>query len=364
MQKYAHFFIPQSILPIFCAFRRKIHQVVVILHLFEPSFLLFPSFPLLMKRPLRRTLISVVSIFLFLALLLLVADNYLLNYALRPCDRSRKVEQAWLEMDSVHAGLIAWRDSLKRAGAWRDTTVNASDGTPLHAYYIKSSQPRALTAVLVHGYTDCAVRMMHIGRMYERRLEANLLVPDLRNAGESGGDAFQMGWLDRLDVKQWIDLAPCLFGDTVRIVVRGVSMGAATTVMLSGEKDLPSRVTHFIEDCGYTSVDAQFSKELKEQFGLPRFPLIPSASVLCGWRFGWRFSEASALEAVKRCERPMFFIHGDADRYVPTSMVYPLYQAHTGEKALWVTPGVPHARSYEYFPEEYTRRVKDFIEKE
>lgn len=59
----------------------------------------------------------------------------------------------------------------------------------------------------------------------------------------------------------------------------------------------------------------------------------------------------------------MLFIHGDADGYVPTRMVYPLYEAKPGEKELWVVPGAAHAVSYRDNREEYTRRVKAFVEK-
>ena len=44
-------------------------------------------------------------------------------------------------------------------------------------------------------------------------------------------------------------------------------------------------------------------------------------------------------------------------------MVYPLYEAKPGEKELWVVPGAAHAVSYRDNREEYTRRVKAFVEK-
>lgn len=264
-------------------------------------------------------------------------------------------------MDNRYSGIVSWRDSLQQAQAWRDTLITAPDGTPLHAYYVRTQPATARTALLIHGYTDCAVRMMHLGRMYQRQLNANLIIPDLRNAGRSGGDHFQMGWPDRLDAKLWVDLAPKLFGDSVRLVVHGVSMGAATTMMLAGESDLPASVKAFVEDCGYTSVDEQFTKELHAQFGLPRFPLIPAASLLCRLRYGWGFGEASSLKAVSRCHRPMLFIHGTADTYVPTEMVRPLYCAKSGTKVLWLVPGAAHARSYMTHPEEYLRKTQQFL---
>jgi fermentation-respiration switch protein FrsA (DUF1100 family) len=59
----------------------------------------------------------------------------------------------------------------------------------------------------------------------------------------------------------------------------------------------------------------------------------------------------------------MLFIHGDADKFVPFEMVHPLYEAHPGDKQIWLPEGVTHAVSYDVYPEEYTQRVKAFLEK-
>lgn len=229
---------------------------------------------------------------------------YLIDYALKPGDRSRNEQLAWTEMDSLYPGMAAWRDSLQAVHALRDTFIIAKDGARVHAWYVRAPRQTAATALLVHGYTDCSIRMMPLGRMYNRNLQMNIIVPDLRNAGRTDGDHFQMGWFDRYDVRQWAEVAPALFGDSVRLVVHGVSMGAATTMMLSGDSDLPVSIKAFVEDCGYTSVDEQFGKELKERFGLPVWPLIPVASQLCQWRYGWNFYEASALNQVRHCTNP------------------------------------------------------------
>ena len=59
----------------------------------------------------------------------------------------------------------------------------------------------------------------------------------------------------------------------------------------------------------------------------------------------------------------MLFIHGEADDYVPTWMVRPLYEAKPGDKELWLVPGAGHAASYRDNREEYTRRVGEFVGK-
>ena len=322
-----------------------------------------------MKKNLKPLLIA-----LFLLLTLLVcAGYYLLGYALRPNDlavRSRNIEESVELMAERYPQLGPWLDSLSTAQALREVWMTGAAGENLRALYVEAAQPTDRTAVIVHGYTDNAIRMMMIGYLYSHELGFNILLPDLHGHGMSEGSEIRMGWLDRLDVLQWMLYADELFGrpngGTTRMVVHGISMGADTTMMVSGdvnqEGNLMPFVKCFVEDCGYTSVWDEFQGEMKGQFGLPAFPLLHIASLLCKLEYGWSFREASALQQVARCQLPMLFIHGEDDTFVPTEMVYPLYEAKPEPKALWIAPGSAHALSYRDHPEEYTARVKAFVE--
>ena len=197
-----------------------------------------------------------------------------------------------------------------------------------------------------------------MARLYEHVLGGyNVVLPDLHAHGLSEGDMIQMGWLDKKDVLHWLTIF-----QTDTMVVHGVSMGGATTMMLSAE-EMPKGIKdlRFVDDCGYTSAWDEFASELKNQFGLPPFPLMYTTSLLCKMRYGWSFSEASAINAVRQSPYPMLFIHGDEDTFVPTEMVYRLYQAKPSNKKLWIAPGAEHASSYLTHPDEYIRQLSDFL---
>ncbi len=288
---------------------------------------------------------------------------YMLNYSLSPTlkmDGGR--EAAYRHMYSKYPFLQPWAENLQHTHQLKDTFIINHEGIWLHAMYAAAPQPTNKTAVIIHGYTDNAIRMLMIGYMFNHDLGYNILLPDLQYHGESGGKAIQMGWKDRLDVLQWLDVANQVFGDSTHMVVHGISMGAATAMMLSGES-LPSYVKCIVEDCGYTSVWDQFAKELDEQFGLPSFPLLNITSQLCKFKYGWNFGEASSLKQVAKCYLPMLFIHGDKDTYVPTYMVYQLYEAKPEPKELWIVPGARHAASYQDNKEAYTQKVASFVGK-
>ena len=288
---------------------------------------------------------------------------YMLGYSLTPKDNKGKdIPGSYEYMHSKYPFITPWLDSLQTTGALRDTFIINRKGRQLHAMFASAAKPTDKTAVIVHGYTDNAIRMLMIGYLYNNDLNYNILLPDLQDNGLSEGPAIQMGWKDRLDVLNWMNIANDIFGKRTQMVVHGISMGAATTMMVSGEAQQPF-VKCFVEDCGYTSVWDEFSFQLKDMFGLPEFPLMYTTSWLCNAKYGWNFQEASSLEQVKKCSLPMFFIHGDADTYVPTRMVYPLYEAKSEPKELWIVPGATHAMSYKDYPQEYTERVKKFVGK-
>lgn len=287
---------------------------------------------------------------------------YMLSYSLTPDPNRRDLDSAYSILFRRYPEMRAWTDSMKRNSILRDTFITIN-GERHHAIFARNDSARGRTAIIVHGYKDCAVKFLFLGKMYFSNMKYNILLPDLHAHGLSDGEEIQMGWKDRKDVMRWTEFAEQMFRDNAResrMLVHGVSMGAATTMNVSGE-DVPEYIRCFVEDCGYTSVWDEFKGQLGEQFSLPAFPLMHATSLLCKLKYGWNFKEASPLRQVAKCRRPMLFIHGASDKFVPTWMVHPLYNAKTGTKELWITPNTDHAESFHNYPDDYTEKVGKFI---
>ena len=303
-------------------------------------------------------------LFTLLALNSCVVGNYMCKYALLPEEHGNDIEGDRAKAESRYPGIVAWYDGLHKKGLLRDTTLIGEGGYKLHAVYGAACDPAHAQgpAVVVHGYTDNHLCFLNLVRMYRDSLNYNVMVPDLHYHGYSEGKAVQMGWLDRLDVRRFGDMAHQIWGDDF-LVVHGVSMGAATTMMLSGD-DLPEYYRAFVEDCGYSSVWDQFAHNLKDSFHLPPFPVLNSASIVCKRKYGWGFKEASSVAQLAKCERPMLFIHGDKDDFVPFEHLQKNYDAKVkGYKEMWVAPGSEHAMAYKDHPAEYTQHVRAFLAK-
>ena len=304
---------------------------------------------------MKKVLWTLVIIVIVFVIALIGGSFYMLDYSLAPDPNRMDTDSCYQQQFEDYPESKEWVDSLHSIGALRDTFLTMPSGKRHHAFFVDRGSTR--TALVIHGWRDCAIKFFWLARIYEHELGYNVVMPELHACGESEGDAIQMGWKDRLDALRWLKTF-----QTDTMVVHGVSMGAATTMMLSGEQ-MPDGIKdlHFVEDCGYTCVWDEFAGQLKEQFDLPAFPLMYSTSLLCRLRYGWSFGEASALEQVRKCHYPMLFIHGNSDTFVPSQMVYPLYEAKPGVKQLWIAEGAEHALSYKEHKAEYISKIKAFV---
>ena len=108
---------------------------------------------------------------------------YLIDYALRPERQETDLQTAIKEECGNYPFITPWIDSLVTHKALRDTFITADDGCALHAFYVYAARPTRKTALLIHGYGGQATGMLPIGYMYNRSLDYNILLPDLRRAG-------------------------------------------------------------------------------------------------------------------------------------------------------------------------------------
>jgi fermentation-respiration switch protein FrsA (DUF1100 family) len=265
---------------------------------------------------------------------------------------------------------------------WIDTrpyetaSIRSGDGLNLNAYYLASGGGVCGdTVILAHGYKGDGKQLSEYARFFWEKMGCNVLLPEARGYGHSEGHYTGFGWHERLDIPEWIQWVKARMASQAaagtgtpppaRIALFGVSMGAATMLMVSGEV-LPPEVKLVIADCGYTSLEDEVRYQLKHFYHIPGFarePLLKAAGDLTQKRAGYCFKEASAVDQVKKSRIPILFIHGDADTYVPTEMVYPLFDACAAEKELYIVHGAGHGQARAVDPVEYDKRITGFIRK-
>ena len=234
-------------------------------------------------------------------------------------------------------------------------TLESFDGLELKAKKFSPAESSNRWAILIHGYGRDGTFAYDYAEEYLKR-GWNVLIPDLRAAGESGGQFITMGAFESRDVFDWAKKIP----PDAQIVLHGVSMGAATALMTAALE--PKNLVAVVEDCGYTSAYEMFTAQLEKIFGLPEYPVMPCANIVCKVKTGVKISDAAPIDSVDKIKVPILFIHGDEDGLVPFEMMTRLYDKATAPKEKFVVTGAGHADAKRKNPAVYFDKVFEFLE--
>lgn len=245
-----------------------------------------------------------------------------------------------------------------------DLSLKTPDGLTLKAWYVPAENPTNRFVICVHGYNcngpdECS----HILRYFRNVKGYNYFLPDLRGHGRSEGNRIGFGYLDSKDILQWIDYLIGRFGENIEIILYGISMGAAT-VMLVNESNPPEQVKLVIEDCGFTNAYEEMVNTVKNtlKFNCPF--LVSLGNIWCRLLAGYDLKkDPDPVGKMKNAKNPVLFIHGDADTFVPTYMCHKLYDACPTPKDKLIIPGAVHAFSYYDGKAEYEAKIDEFTSK-
>lgn len=249
---------------------------------------------------------------------------------------------------------------------WDAGQTQKSYGTPYHD----------CTVILVHGYTDSAAGMAYLAEEYLKR-GITVLAVDCRGHGYSGGKYITMGWTDARDIAQWIQFLLQRSGGKSRIILHGVSMGAATviqTVVLKRIQPVVSHIMAVVADCSFSSASAQIRHQARLLFGkspVQHFTgnlIVSGLSAVNLFVNGFLLCQDSPRAALYRRQRfsaaqvPLILFHGGRDAFVPDSMASELVKAAGG---CLITEhrvsDAPHIGCYFYEPDIYMKTILDVL---
>ena len=240
---------------------------------------------------------------------------------------------------------------------YETVTITSRDGLRLSGKYY-AGNPGAPLMLFFHGYRSTAARDGSGGFQLCLRRGFSVLMADQRGHGDSEGGTITFGIRERYDCLDWANAAVEKFGPETKILLLGVSMGAATVLMAS-DLPLPPQVKGIIADCGYDSPE-DILRETMRRWHYPQFPTW-QLTRLGAKLFGHLdVRECSALESMKHAHVPVLLIHGEADNVVPCEMAAALRDACASHAELLTVPGAGHGMSCYTDPAAYEKALDDF----
>ncbi|NCA82059.1 MAG: alpha/beta fold hydrolase [Opitutae bacterium] len=175
---------------------------------------------------------------------------------------------------------------------YQEVQFVASDGTPLHGWWIPANRPRG-TVVYCHGNAGNIGSNAHLAPEFFKR-GFHLLLWDYRGYGRSGGRPSENGFYD--DARAAFDAAAAMSGP-LPILVYGNSLGAAVAIQLAADRPAAALVVE-----GAFASAADIARRW-----YPNFPLARLLSV----------SYDSAAKAAALNAMPKLFGHSTTDEVIP-----------------------------------------------
>lgn len=161
-------------------------------------------------------------------------------------------------------------------------------------------------------------------------------------------------------------------GRARRLGVFGISRGACAAILVAAEEPGIAAI----------AADGAYSTDTTIEYFMKRWAYIfakvrivyenhhPAFWRLLRWVMmrvaarEFRCGFPSVRKAIQRMPpRPVLFIHGEKDSYLPVEQSRLLYALAPQPKAFWIAPGARHNQAVVLHPEEYARRVTRFFER-
>src|ERR1700720_4613502 len=301
-------------------------------------------------RTAKLTLICVITGVFILAI---VGGIFLAESALHPGRRPL------LAVDQRQATEMANSNSADLT----DVSIPASDGVILRAWNLQPRKTFTNAVVLSHGLSDNRAGMIAYAQFFLRH-GYEVLMPDARAHGVSGGEIATYGIREANDLHRWLDWLElnkhptCLYGFAE-------SMGAAELLQsLQSE----SRFCAVAAESPFSTF-RQIAYDRVGQFfqtgpwlGRTVFrPIVECAFIYAKWRYHLNFDLDSPEKAVKSTKVPVLLIHGQLDSNIPVRHSRKI-AAGNRDVALWEVLGADHCEAIGVAPIELERRVIDWFQ--
>lgn len=271
--------------------------------------------------------------------------------------RNPEEEKFWAECELYQRDISWYKEEIKP----EILTIYSRLGRDMRADFIPADSPSNNWAIVIHGYSADTAVMSHYAWKYHT-LGYNVILPHMVGHDSDSVRYCSMGYYDKLVIVDWINYIVNK-NPSAKILMHGVSMGSATTMLATGE-EIPDNVVCAIADCGYTSCWDEYEYQAKQMFHIPAFPVVHYANVVSKRRKNFDFRKCAPIEAIKKSKTPTLFIHGEDDDFVPYHMMQPLYDSCAApDKQMLSVPGSFHANAVFANNELYWGTVEQFIAK-
>lgn len=272
--------------------------------------------------------------------------------------KSRKIQNVNNSPYKTYIDFFKKRKEVYDSYKKEQVSIKSNDGLTLSGVYIENEHNDKLV-IIFHGFKSRGDSDILLSYDFYH-LGYSLLIVDQRGHGKSEGKYIGMGILERYDVLKWIDYALDRFGEDIKILLGGTSMGSAS-IMMASELIKSKAVKGIVADCGFSSCYDEVKYCIRK---IPSFPIMQTINLYSKLFAKYDMRETTSEKSLSNSNIPILILHGKKDDFVPCVNAEKCFQASNSEiKDLLLFNNSIHATSYADNIEEYDRKVIEFLNK-
>ena len=225
-----------------------------------------------------------------------------------------------------------------------EVSMTASDGAELHGCLY--DEGASVTVVVLPRFAEDGTADFLPGVTLNALTGCNILMPDPRCHGESGGEYFTYGLTEKYDLADWLAWADGRLGEQT-FILWGVGTGANTALMAAAEGLLPASVAFIAAESPYDSLHELANSNIWKFYSVPSFPFLNAIEGRVARKAGFSVKEVdmTAVLAGGTPQVPVLFLTSEYDSYIPAARSGAVIDAWSGPKEL-VTGGGSHGTVY------------------
>ncbi len=213
-----------------------------------------------------------------------------------------------------------------------DELESENDGISLHAYYYDNSSD--ITVIFLHRFSEDGTADFLAGADLYEKYGCNILIPDSRCHGESGGEAVSYGYLESDDLEAWLDYMDETYGEK-QYIIWGEGLGASTALFAEAKGYLTGRVSYIVAESSYPSIVTVAKRQISKWYTIPSVPSIAFIGMkLDGAGLRFKTEDMNLLNALENgsADVPVIFLQSEGDEYILAEWSSEVYNAYNGEK--------------------------------
>lgn len=272
--------------------------------------------------------------------------------------KDRKMQNVENSLYKSYKEYFARRKEIFDSYKKEEISIQSRDNLTLRGIYVENKIKDKIV-IIFHGFKSKGDSDILLSYDFYK-LGYSMIIVDQRAHGKSDGKYIGMGILERFDVLEWIKYTINRFGENIKILLGGTSMGSAT-IMMASELIKDEQVKGIVADCGFSSCYDEVRFCLSK---LPSFPIMQTINLYSRLFAKYDMRKVTSKDSLSKSDIPIFITHGKNDTFVPCINAEICYNASRSKiKDMVCFDNSIHASSYADHSDEYDKKVREFLGK-